>query len=292
MKARALTEILSMPKADRWPVLAEGLALLSEHVRVLRDDTESLIAAGRARSAAIIDAVAAGEAAKVLIILDLARLGWRDQAAAKLLIDEFSQHVPRGIYVEVAEARIATLPELREFVAGLRVSDYLDGPNEVDWVFRNRIEARREETFYVDFVVDDDGQRWVTPQTGTENVPIWAPSRVTDLVGAQSRLGLFSAEALVMISEVWEAIRLNDQTTWSEVAGLNREVLGRAWDREWSNTETAKADWGTVIEQWPLPMYGVDLRRQQVPPAELAEQRARAEYRLNREFYGEDDDWL
>ena len=102
MKARALIEIMAMPKADRWPVLAEGLALLGEHVEVLRAETQSLIDAEHVRSAAIIDAVAAEEAAKILMILDLARLGLRDQLAWKRLIASFSQHVPRGIYVEVA----------------------------------------------------------------------------------------------------------------------------------------------------------------------------------------------
>jgi hypothetical protein len=33
-------------------------------------------------------------------------------------------------------------------------------PNEINWVFRNRILSDREETIYVDYVAADDGKHF------------------------------------------------------------------------------------------------------------------------------------
>lgn len=81
MIPRSLRRIAYMPLLDRNAIIAEGLALLTEHIGQLRLGTDHLTAAAQHRAAAILDMIATGEAAKGLILLDLVRLGWKDSHA-------------------------------------------------------------------------------------------------------------------------------------------------------------------------------------------------------------------
>jgi hypothetical protein len=48
--------------------------------------------------------------------------------------------------------RPGTLAELQEYVDNHREEFYLDGPNDVDWIFRNEVLEGREGALYVDYV--------------------------------------------------------------------------------------------------------------------------------------------
>jgi hypothetical protein len=81
----------------------------------------------------------------VLILLDLVRLGWRDHSKVKAQISPFYDHLGRCIYVEVLESRPADFAEVRRMVEDMRQAYFLDGPNDVDWIFRNELLSSREE---------------------------------------------------------------------------------------------------------------------------------------------------
>ena len=68
---------MQLPAAKRLDAIAEGLALLVEHVTTLTDDLIYLTDESRPRGALMLEAQSQEEAAKVLILLDLVRLGWQ-----------------------------------------------------------------------------------------------------------------------------------------------------------------------------------------------------------------------
>lgn len=48
------------------------------------------------------------------------------------------------------------LTEAKRHVDRERRTLYLDGPNDIDWIFRNDITQRREEAMYLDYVAYRD----------------------------------------------------------------------------------------------------------------------------------------
>lgn len=164
MRPRAMAKLAACPVTVLVETLSEGLALIAEHVAAL----ESAIAQPSVRQAsAATRVVSEEEAGKYLVLLDVVRCARASGHTKSKQLKRANNHLAKGIYARAAEIRPATFGELLDYVETLRRSDYLDGPNDVDWIFRNEIEARREEQLYVDFVETDDGDVWQSPRTWT-----------------------------------------------------------------------------------------------------------------------------
>ena len=59
---------------------------------------------------------------------------------------------------------------MRRLVDILRREFYLDGPNDVDWIFRNQILDSRESRLYVDLIADEEGRlTWTSPADRDNN---------------------------------------------------------------------------------------------------------------------------
>lgn len=132
---------MQLAEPERLDAIAEGLGLLAEHVATLRQDVIHLAEADRPRGRAVLAAQSEEEAAKALILLDLVRMDWRDHKAVSRQIGRFYNHLARCIYVDAVQMRPADFREVRERVDWLRQSHYLDGPNDVDWIFRNQLSS-------------------------------------------------------------------------------------------------------------------------------------------------------
>lgn len=284
VQPRALAALLQKPVAQRLPIIAEGLTLVVEHVGELRRSVATLQSVGQLRAAAILDIVAGEEAAKALILLDLVRVGWADQVVTSRQIKSFSSHLARGIYAEVSMMNPGSFRDVREMVARHRPSQYLDGPNDVDWVYRNTIESKREETLYVDYVQYEDEHRWVSPaETITSPYSAW--TEASKLVHAMERSGLLSLRGLELTAEAWRGAQIADSMSWPEVAGRSVGIL-RVLGAEGAHNPAFSAEDAELIrERWTFPMHGLDLSRLQVTEEELRKERDDAFARLA-------NDWL
>lgn len=263
------------------------MQLLVEHIGQLRAGTNHLIAAGQTRTAAILDLFAAEEAAKVLILLDLVRMRWRDQNNVNRQISYFSSHVARGIYSRLVEYNLGHFGEARDHVERLREDRYLDGPTDVDWIFRNEIETDREELLYVDYVAYEEDARWVSPASHDD----YRGQRLdqgVQLVQAMDRLGILSTAALdCLASFAWAEI---DREYYS-YAEQRQETLGFLKTLDAAglvSPNPASEDVELVLERWQFPLHSLDLKQRKVPDEELESQRQRAEQALRREWMG---DW-
>jgi AbiV family abortive infection protein len=164
MEPRRLKTISRIPESQRFCVLSEGMELLADNVATLDLDASTLVASRRSRGAAVLRCFAEEEAAKVLILLDLARAGWKNHAAVKACMQNFYAHLARGLYAQAYDGSPADLAEVRGYVEQLRQQYYLDGPMDVDWIFGNEVLTSREERLYVDYVEDENGDRhWTGP---------------------------------------------------------------------------------------------------------------------------------
>ncbi|MFD4620344.1 AbiV family abortive infection protein [Streptomyces sp. NPDC058475] len=275
MKPRDLVAVLNVPKAERLALIAEGLELLAEHVSTLRDDLIHLQEAGRSRGAAVIDGLASEEAAKMLILLDVVRMGWSDTVAVRGQLRNFYNHLARGIYARLIAGRPADLAEVRRYAESLRRELYLDGPNDVDWIFRNSVEADREESLYVDYVTSEGDSAWITPARLSDlKLSSW-PSMVVDLALALHRLGCTSEKGLEIIAKEWDGFSLDDDTHWVNVEAINKRILNKLHAAGLFSDDLTQANMRLALEQWIFPLGGVDLSPIKVTKTELLAERER-----------------
>ncbi|MGW9044027.1 hypothetical protein ACWGQL_15915 [Streptomyces lydicus] len=275
MKPRDLVAVLNAPKAERLALITEGLELLAEHVSTLRDDLIHLQEAGRSRGAAVIDGLASEEAAKMLILLDIVRMGWSDRDAVRGQLKNFYSHLARGIYTRLTAGRPADLAEVRRYAETLRRSLYLDGPNDVDWIFRNSIEADREESLYVDYVTSEGDSVWITPARLSDlKLSSW-PSMVIDLALALHRLGCTSGKGLEIIGQEWDGFPLDDDTHWVKVEEINKSILTKVHAAGLCRDNLTQEDVRLGLKQWIFPLGRLDLSPIKVTRTELLTERER-----------------
>jgi AbiV family abortive infection protein len=268
MQARALKRLMQLPPPARLEAISEGLGLLAENVTALGADIDLLRQAGRGRSLWILARQAEEEAAKALILLDLARTDPGDHESAARSLKHFYDHLARCIYAEVTQMSPADFAEVRRMVDSMRPSLYLDGPEGFEWIFRNRLLAQREEGLYVDYIHDDEGERWVTP-AGDDEISFGGPSpAVRELVGSLATLGAFDPRGLAIAAASWAQVELADDTHWQEVVARNRQVVGELIAAGLG--EAASEDDATrVTGGWTFPLSGLELSMIKVSRAEL-----------------------
>ncbi|HEY2565588.1 MAG TPA: hypothetical protein VGI44_17900 [Acidimicrobiales bacterium] len=272
MEPRSLRRVLNLPRAQRLKVVAQGLDLLTEHVAKLHDDLLHLVEGDRLRSAVVVDALASEEAAKVMILLDLVRIGWADQEAARRQIARFYNHMARGLYVRLVDGKPGSLSEVRGYANALRQSLYLDGPNDVDWIFRNEILADREDSLYVDYVSTEGKCFWVTPAS-RDDYPALRPSLIIEVVIALRRVGCTGFDGLEIIAKAWHGIEITNDTHWQTVASINREIINRLHREGLFTPDVTTRDISLVREHWTFPLTAVDLEEIKVSPASLQAKR-------------------
>ena len=281
MEARALKSILSLPLAERFEIVSEGLFHLCEHVETLRGAVQTLIDSEQPRGAAILDGAAIEETGKVFVLLDWARAGSSRQAAQKRTLSQFYDHVARGIQARLADLRPFDFEDAASLVERMRVSHFLDGPTDADWVFRNEIEAEREQALYVDYVRFDDGAQWVSPED-RDSMALWAPSTVTRYVGSLRRTGLFTSDGLRLAGSAWKNAQMQSGMRWAEARRRNLQIAEALDTAGLTDPEVTQDDFAVLIDRWGFPLFDLDLTRRDVPTSELDEQRCAATDRFLR----------
>lgn len=264
-----MANLAALGAAELLGTLAEGLSLVAEHVAALEQIAGRQEGPAAARAVEVLHVVSDEEAGKFLILLDVARCAEAESALKADQLRKASNHIAKGVYQRAVDIRPADFAELLRFAKGLRASHYLDGPNDVDWIFRNEIEAEREEKLYVDYVSTDDGDSWYSPRRYDDLGPDYA-SGAAELVLAMSRAGFCSTEVLTTIAEVWRDFRPEPETQWSDCRELNRATLERI-PADVVDPELSDEDVSRILNTWTFPMYDVDLRKIDVKLDDLRE---------------------
>ena len=156
MVPRALADLAQRGDQELFIELGRGMRLSLANALQLWRDAARLVRARRPQGFQIIKLLVEEEAAKFHILLDVARCPRNPNDRFSRQLRYFSQHLARGLYTQCYQWRPMDLSETKVHVDRERQAQYLDGPNDVDWIFRNDIERRREEAMYVDYVAYRD----------------------------------------------------------------------------------------------------------------------------------------
>ena len=144
-------------------------------------------------------------------------------------------HLAKGIYTDVCYWRPVNFMEIRKGVADLRSAYYLDGPNDVDWIFANSITQQREDDLYVGYVREDsqeEGQgncQWTSPVSEVSSLTDKMMGSTTpatlQLDRALHDVKATSSEGLSVIAEIWRSVDLHDETRFDELEQANLRTL-------------------------------------------------------------------
>jgi hypothetical protein len=269
---KQIRTLADMPRNDMVAQIAAGLPLILQSAEELADAAMALgvgnegfmelaldpqrPGAGRRRSVAILMAHAEEEAAKALMLVDLVRCPTRRQQDRQRLARQVYDHLARMIYSDSVWWKVASFAELRGYVEREREQFYLDGPNDVDFVYLNGLIYERESLLYADLVRWEHGLEW--QRAGAPWGGGTRRGRALDLARALARVGAFEPAGLEAIDQLWNPLDLRDETHWQEVAALNRATLERL--NELGLLASAGDGDVRLGLEWQMPLYPLDLR--------------------------------
>jgi AbiV family abortive infection protein len=141
-------------------VKADAPALAARNALALEADARELWQQKRGRGHAALRCHATEEAAKFLVLLDAVRCPRDPRDVLERQLSRFHDHLAKGIYARYCDLEPHTLADADRFTETDRLDFYLDGPNDVDWIFPNSILFARESALYVDYVKTDEGHVW------------------------------------------------------------------------------------------------------------------------------------
>ena len=283
MKDRQFHQLAGQPKAEYYDSLATGLGMVADHCRQLAGASAVLADAEQWRGAQLLTVLADEEAGKYLVLLDAVRLGHRDKGRLSAQLKRAGDHLAKGLYAQVASIRPADFAEVLAYLDGERKALYLDGPNDVDWIFSNAIRSGRDETLYVDLVETDAGLDWRSPaiydRLGFNATP-WA----ADLVTALEVMGIGSASALQVIEHVWAGFVPEPATRWREVETRIAETVERLSAAGLCGENFTGDHYRTILDSWGYPLHSTDLTLIPVDPADLRRRQEAALERMYDDF--------
>jgi hypothetical protein len=270
MKARATAALARLPDGEFIEAMARGLALITEWIESL-ERWATHLEENHAGGAEVLRVVADEEAAKYLILVDAVRCPRRFQKERVRQLKRCHRHIEKGIYAEACNYSAPTYKELLGYIEHMRLSHYLDGPNDVDWIFRNVVEARREERLYVDYVEGDDGQEWWTPAR-FDRTPRWSSdSSAVRVARSLTRAGFGDPAGLQIVADIWRTFEVNDETTYTQLLEVINETVQRLQAAGVFQADYGGHDHSVIVDSWQFPLYLADLAEIRVDLEELRE---------------------
>ena len=267
---RAIEHLVQLSDERFLEEISKGIAHIVEYTDSLDSLAGRLVDIGEYHGTKTVHALAEEEAAKVFILVDAVRCPPSEQEHRARTLRGYYDHLAKHIYSEACWWRSADFAAVQQAIELEREPYYLDGPNDVDWIFYNSAKAERERLMYVDYVQDitkQHGKRyWVSPLTYPEPGRYYQ-STPTSLVAAQAlhRIGLTTPAGLSIVADVWRSFRPKPSTTFPELSRKMMETLKCVIERELTSEGDLNALVRTVINYWPFPLWSLDLRIANAP---------------------------
>ncbi len=257
MRAIAIRDLVQLSDKGLFEEVSAGLDLVFKNASQMDEDAQALWDNGRWQGSKILTAIGAEEAAKFLILMDAIRCPRDPADSLSRQLGYFSDHLAKGIYAECCNCRPASFEELSIYIMEDLQEFYLDGPNEVDWIFHNDILRQREQQMYVDYIATDDGHYWSEPlREGFFSLR--TQPAVLALAGAMHAAGFASPRGLELIAEIWRPVRMRDDFPGHKLRDLNNETVGVI--RAEIAAQVPAEDYEQIIDLWPFPLHSLALR--------------------------------
>jgi len=274
MKAKAIRDLSQLNDKDLVKQLSEGLDLIIDHTLSIEEDAQYLAEQNKKCGFNILEAVLKEEAAKFLILFDAIRCPRVPPNNFSKQLNRFNDHLAKGIYALVYDFRPAHFGDIRGSVERECHEYYLDGPNAVDWIFRNEILQRREEYIYVDYIESNGDHIWLTPKRfyhpEMSSYTDYLRPKVMEVATALWKAGCTKSDALMLIAKNWRSIQMTDDFSWQQLKELNRKTL-KDLDNNNLLPSQPESVYSTIIEEWLFPLHSLDIRIIQVDKQKLKE---------------------
>jgi AbiV family abortive infection protein len=271
MRTRAIQDLSCLTDEEFFVEVAEGLSLVADNALQVNHDARTLVETKRRRGARVLTVIAEEEAAKFLILLDAVRCPKDPQGRLSMHLRKYYSHLAKGIYAAYCWRRPWNFADVKEWIDRESQEYYLDGPNDVDWIFRNDIVQSREDTIYVNYVENDGKHYWQRPeQLDDYTLDPDAPPASISLVTALRDAGCTKPEALKLIAGHWRTLSITDDLEWHTVQNANTAILEEMKKYSLLNVQPSSV-YSKIVNGWLFPLYDLELREVKVKKAGLEE---------------------
>ncbi len=270
MKHRAIKNLIQLNSKNFIKEVSIGLGIIYESCEALHRSSLMLNKNEEYRGARILESVANEEAAKFMILIDAIRCPKKQQKYLSRQLEKFNEHLAKGIYAKMCGWRPDKYSSLCEYIEGELDEYYLDGPEGVEWVFRNSIISDREESMYVDYVqYEEDKHSWLTPKRFEDiGIGISSYNSAVEMAKSFYLSGVTSVESLTMFSEYWRNFEFSGETHYKEFKSANYESL-KLLDEKGLLKEAPNPCYSLLINEMPFPLYKEPIKMNKVPIEDL-----------------------
>lgn len=283
MKEKAIKDLCQLTDADLFKEVSEGLDLIIDHASQVEKDANFLAEHKKKCGLNILKAIIKEEAAKFLILLDAIRCPRVPPEKFVKQLQRFNDHLAKGIYSLVYDTRPAHFKEIHELVVSECHEYYLDGPNDVDWIFRNEILQKREEHIYVDYIESDGDHFWLTPKRyydpDISPIIFYATPKILEVAYALWKIGCTKPDSLSIIAKQWRTVDISDDSSWQQLRKLNHHTLAKLASKNLIIEQPDSAH-STIIDNWLFPLHSLDIRIVKVDQSNLKEVRDKALFKM------------
>jgi len=272
MKHRAIKNLTQLNPEDFIKEVSIGLEKIYESCEALYGSFLTLEKNQEYRGARIIDSVVKEEAAKFLILIDAIRCPKKQQDLLSRQLEKFNDHLAKGIYAQMCSWRPDKYSTLSSYIERELSEFYLDGPEGVEWIFRNSIISDREESMYVDYVqYEENNHAWLTPKRFDEfEFGVSTHNPAVKMVKVFYLSGATSAASLTLFSEYWQNFEFSRETHYQEFRNANYESF-KLLNEKGLLKEVPDACYSLLINEMPFPVYKEPMKMKKVSIAELKE---------------------
>lgn len=270
MRPKAIRDLAQLSDEELWDAISQGLLACIQNSLQLWRGCRCLISADKPQCFTILRAFVEEEAAKFLILMDATRCPRSPADIFSRQLGNFSQHLAKGLYSRYYRYVLMNLHEAKGHLERDRRSHYLDGPSDVDWIFRNDIVRGREEAIYVDYLATDQGHYWHYPVPERLRIGIWNRQPMVLSVGRALRAaGFCSPASLRVIADYWRGIPLDEEIDGARrTRELNHRTLELLAEANLLRRRP-QSDYQLIVNEWRLPLYPLDLSAIKVELDEL-----------------------
>lgn len=272
MRSRAIVDLVQLSESTFFADIAEGLTAIHENAARMAEGIRVLSEGKNYRAARILEALVQEESAKYLMLLDAVRCPRKPAERFKRQLQKFNEHLAKGLYADASNWSPVDFKEIRVNIDRECEEYYLDGPNDIDWIFENWIIRQREEAFYVDYVAEDDGthQWWSPRRYDLGSFSIMGVPAVYRIANALQVSGVGRREALAIVADIWRPVHIQDSTHFSEIRSLNEKTI-EGLSRAGLLLESGAGLRYEICDKWPFPMYDLPMKKTPVNKAKLRE---------------------
>jgi hypothetical protein len=269
MKTRSIADLTQLSDADFFSEVSTGLGHILKSAIGLEQNAALLANQGHTRGYRILLSMVEEEAAKFLILLDAVRCPRTPPERLSRHLKRIYSHLAKGIYAEACDWKPSTFGELLEYIENERRKFYLDGPSDVDWIFRNRILQEREHKIYVDYVDTDEGHVWFTPpEDDPDDLWLIYSSSPLQLAQALRDSGCTTPESLEVIAKLWRPVQMTSNYRWVDLRALNIRTLQKL-DNLGFLCEQPQDVYAAITDKWTFPLYSAELKIARVKQSAL-----------------------